>query len=280
MSLKWIIEHFHDDNRFDRLGKAAINQGIDCKIINTNEQSLDMRKMDHIHPLDTVLIQSSFQFRKEVLDFNKNVPTFKIGLPITEENYKCTNYYKYFGNYLFNSEYVIMTVSETCRQIDFLEKILGEKETGRIFIRPDSGMKSFSGMVFINRNPYFTQDWGYVKHNTSEDDLVIISSPKKILSEWRFVVIDGKVVTGSIYKMDYDVSLEPADPISDKHMFDFAQKMADKYQPNIAFTIDLAIGIKGEIGLLELNSFSCAGLYACDMDKIVEAVKKVYLTKI
>ena len=58
-------------------------------------------------------------------------------------------------------------------------------------------------------------------------------------------------------------------------MYDFAQKMADIYQPDFAYTLDLVIDVKGNVKLLELNSFSCAGLYACDMEKIVKSVSNM-----
>ena len=270
--LKWIIEDFSPDNGFDKLAKEVIKQGMDCELVNTNEYPIKMN-LDRFSKEDEVLIQSSFQFADEILSHKD----FKIGRFLTKNNYLCTKYYKYFGNYLFNSEYVIMTVKETERNIDFLESIVGEKESGRIFIRPDSGLKPFSGMVFINRSPYFEQDWSYVRTNMKDDDLLIISSPKKILSEWRFVVIEGEVITGSLYKLDYNVDFQQANSIKDKYLFDFAQKIANIYQPDPAFTLDIAVDIKGNLKLLELNSFSHAGLYVCDMEKVVSKISKLVI---
>jgi len=271
-NVKWIIEDLSDTG-FDELAKEVINQGMDCELVNTNEYPIKLDIDRFSTKDDCVLIQSSFQFAEGILHHK----SFKPGIFLTPNNYKCTKYYKHFGDYLFNNEYVIMTVKETERNIDFLESKIGEKESGRIFIRPDSGLKPFSGMVFLNRQPYFEHDWSYVKINTNEDDLLIISSPKSILSEWRFVVVNGEVITGSLYKLDYDVCLEYADPDKDKHLYQFAQKMADIYQPDPAFTIDLVVDVKGNLKILEINSFSCAGLYACDKKIIVDRVSKLAL---
>jgi hypothetical protein len=263
--INWIIEDFNSDNGWGRLGEELKKQGMDYEIINSNEYPIKMN-IDRFCGKKNVFIQSSFQFAEELRG------KFNPGVILTPDNYKCTKYYKYFGDYLFNNEYIIMTVKETENKIDFLERIIGEKETGRIFIRPDSGLKPFSAMVFINRDPYFRDDWSYVKNNIGEDELLIISSPKTLFSEWRFVVIDGKVVTGSLYKLDYNVEFEVATVEKNKELFEFAQKMADIYQPDIAFTLDLAIDDARDIKLLEINSFSCAGLYGCDMEKIINSI--------
>jgi len=265
--LNWIIEDFSPDNNWHKLYKEVIKQGMECELVNTNKMNID-RFINN----GNVIIQSSFQFAEKINKYHK----FNPGVILTPKNYNCTKYYKYFNDYLFNDEYVIMTVKETENKIDFLEKILGERESGRIFIRPDSGLKPFSAMVFINRDPYFRNDWSYVKNNMKEDELLIISSPKTLLSEWRFVVVEGKVITGCVYKLDYDIYFELADIKKNKNMYDFAQKMANIYQPDLAYTLDLVIDIKGNIKLLELNSFSCAGLYACDMEKIVTSIYKIY----
>lgn len=267
MRTKWLIENFHEDNGYLLLANEVIKQGMDCQIVNTNEYPLKIN-LEKYSIDDCVIIQSSFQFADGILRYKDLSPCRFF----TPENYKCTNYYKYFGDSLFNNEYVIMTRAEVKRKIDFLERILGEKESGRIFIRPDSGMKSFTGMVFINRKEYFDNDWGFVENSTDPNDLLIISSPKTIVEEYRFVIINGYVVTGSLYKRDYDTVFETLNNETHIDLFTFAQDMAELYQPDITYTLDIVKTCSGELKLLEINSFSHAGLYKCDMSKIVKEV--------
>lgn len=268
MNVKWIVEDFNEDTGFDSLAKEIMNQGMDCQIINTKDNiKVDLGRYSKD---DCIMVQSSFEFADGISKVKDFLP-FRF---FTPKNYKCTSYYKYYGDFLFNSDYVLMTRSEVKRNIDFLVRILGEKETGRIFIRPDSGMKSFTGMVFINRKDLFEYDWNMVEYNTFDNDILVISSPKKIANEYRFVVVNGVVITGSLYRSDYDTVFQTINE-DDFELFNFAQKMANLYQPDLTYTLDIVRTENNDYKLIEINSFSHAGLYKCDMAKIVKEVSKL-----
>ena len=56
----------------------------------------------------------------------------------------------------------------------------------------------------------------------------------------------------------------------------YAEEVAQVFEPEICFVVDIATIKSGtELKLLELNSFSCSGIYSCDTDKIVESVNRV-----
>jgi len=275
-TINWIIEDFSPDNGYDKLAAEAIRQGIDCDVYNTNDPSVEFDRGKYLvfggKPIYT-LVQSSFQFVEQ----NGLSGFYPYNQMFTPDNYLCTNYYKFFTKYLLNDKYVIMTVSETARNIDFLESILGEKESGRIFIRPNSGLKPITGAVFINRHPHFMIDWGYVKHSMREDDLLIIAPPKQIKTEWRVVVIDGKPITASKYRTGGFIDYELVDFKKNLRLFIFAEKMISLYTPDVTYTMDIAEDERGDYKLLELNSFPHAGLYQCDMSKIVTAIKELVI---
>jgi hypothetical protein len=48
-----------------------------------------------------------------------------------------------------------------------------------------------------------------------------------------------------------------------------------EYYPDRIFCVDICEDGDGEFWLLELNSFSSCGLYACDKDKIVKRVSEI-----
>ncbi len=61
----------------------------------------------------------------------------------------------------------------------------------------------------------------------------------------------------------------------DDGAFELASEIAKKFQPDLVFTIDICkYGefFPHEYQLLEINSFSCAGLYKCDTDKIAKHI--------
>ena len=106
-----------------------------------------------------------------------------------------------------------------------------------------------------------------------QNELVVVSSPKKILKEWRFVIAAGKVVTGCLYqdedKQVYRAEYDPA-------AFELASKIgAQGYQPDPAWIIDICKTSEGEYKMLEIGGFSFSNLYACDLRKVVREVSKV-----
>jgi len=53
-----------------------------------------------------------------------------------------------------------------------------------------------------------------------------------------------------------------------------AQEVAQHYNPNTAWIIDICQTKAGEYKLMEVGCFSCCGLYKCNRDIIVAAVSK------
>jgi hypothetical protein len=272
-NLTWIIENFDQSTGYIELSEEVIRQGYNCELVTLD----DVKDIDNklsLLPAEydgAILVQASFEFSDKVL----NKYSYRPARFLNIENYEYNKYAPYFSDYLFNSDYSLSTVNFVEFGIDSLVNLIGEKESGRVFIRPNTGRKSFTGMVFINKDPYFEYDWSHVKKNTQPTDLVIVSSPKAVKFEYRFVVVDGEVITGSLYRLDYDTEFKVVP--KNVELFKFAQRMADRYQPDRVYTLDVVIDSEGTMKLLEINSFSCAGLYACDMEIIADRVSKVAL---
>lgn len=141
------------------------------------------------------------------------------------------------------------------------------------FIRPCEDTKSFSGLV------YEWEDFAKWQQQVIETDndlatlkpetMVMYSSPKTIYREYRFFVVDGRIVTGSQYKLGNRVI---HDTNIDQDIIDFAQRMIDRWQPARAFVIDIALTPDG-CKVIEINNFNSAGFYASDVGKIVDAVE-------
>lgn len=105
-----------------------------------------------------------------------------------------------------------------------------------------------------------------------KDKFLIISEKKTILAEYRFFVIDGKVVTGSLYKIRGQLITSDA---IDKEALLFAQEMVDLWTPSQAFVIDIALTDKGP-KIIEVNNISSAGLYKSDVSKIVTEMELLF----
>jgi ATP-grasp domain, R2K clade family 3 len=97
---------------------------------------------------------------------------------------------------MLNQDSEIMKVSET--KVWASDK----PEDDVYFIRPIEDLKSFNGTVATIKE---IKNWmGSVDSgNFSFDEscVVSIATPKNILAEWRWFVVDGKVVDGSLYRI-------------------------------------------------------------------------------
>lgn len=145
------------------------------------------------------------------------------------------------------------------------------------FIRPAEDRKIFAGQI-VNKEEFDT--WvtntlnahkdGYT--TLTPDTEVVVSPVKEIHSEWRFFIVDGKIITGSLYKRYGVLYQQPL--IHDDEVLPYTQKMVDKWQPDRAFVIDIALTGEG-YKVIEYNCMNSCGFYKCNVGKIVDAINNM-----
>lgn len=148
----------------------------------------------------------------------------------------------------------------------------------KFFARPLEDTKSFSGTIFEKENfNYWKESILKVNEKLSlhEDTEIIIAPLKNIQQECRFFVIDGKIVTGSMYKLRDNVLYSE---VHDTDIINFAQKMIDKWQPNQAFCLDIARTDEG-FKIIEVNNINSSGFYASDLSKIIFALENLKIER-
>lgn len=137
------------------------------------------------------------------------------------------------------------------------------------FIRPTEDLKTFSGTLTTGGeiSRWMTSiDSGNFQF--TEDTMVAISQPKIILAEWRWFVVGGKIVDGSMYHHNGVLFIQhETDPSVRKE----AQVMADKWLPHETVVMDLALTTTG-LKVIEFNCLNGSGFYKHDISKIVTAV--------
>lgn len=181
--------------------------------------------------------------------------------------FKCSEYYPYLAKYLCAKRWAITTLQQIAdATIDECKE--------EIFIRPNSGDKIFTGQICKTKKDYEE----IRKLLKNPDELIVSAEVVDIKREWRLVVVDKKIVSGQIY-CDLTTNLDYA--IMPPEVRELGEKIiAEGYEPDKCWTIDIAqINDDKEVkyGLIEINSFSCAGLYGNveDIKNIVEAVKNL-----
>jgi hypothetical protein len=108
------------------------------------------------------------------------------------------------------------------------------------------------------------------------ENLVVVSSPKNIINEWRLVISQGEIIAASQYRDKFGKKYISG---ADDKVLDYAKNVLIEtcFEPDPVWVLDICEKEDGSLKIVEIGIFSCAGLYACDMSKIVENVSSVAL---
>jgi hypothetical protein len=181
---------------------------------------------------------------------------------LLNDNHDYEVYSKYYKDNLLNYDSDIVTLTS---KIDW-------KENEVKFIRPTLDTKAFTGAVFteVEFNDMIDNYLHNYKSNAfNEDTKIQVSSPKLIMKEIRFWVVDGKIITGSQYRLGNKFLL---DDNIEQDAIDYAQSMVDIFQLAEAFIIDVCLTLKGW-KIVECGNMNCAGFYKSDIQKMLMAVE-------
>lgn len=217
---------------------------------------------------DCVVFYGSLNLAKLIRKWTKWIPGVYCNLP----NYNCSNYYTYFGKWHLAEKYCILPYGDLIRQKEFIFDTFGDSDT--VFLRPNSGDKIFTGQTVAIED--FEKEVELLgTYSAFNDTLCIISPPVNLVAEWRFIVVEKNIVAGSQYHDARSLNLNSEYP---KEAFDLAQEIANSgYQPDHCWTLDICKTKSGDFRLLEIGSFSCAGIYLCDKKSIVKHVSEIAL---
>lgn len=183
---------------------------------------------------------------------------------LMNENHDYRVYSKYYKDNLLNYDSKIQRFDDDIVTNDIF------------FARPCLDSKTFTGMVFdIYQWNEFKENHFKCGHVTSltKDTEIQISSVKHINKEFRFWIVDGKVVTGSLYRLN---NWTHYDSVVDDGALEFCKEMVNIYQLADAFVMDICeIEIDGQLQykIIECGCINSAGFYKADMFKILQAIE-------
>jgi hypothetical protein len=141
------------------------------------------------------------------------------------------------------------------------------------FTRPSKDLKEYTGMVdsagdlfaWLKDRLECASSGSY---QLQPDTMIVLSEPKNIDAEYRWFVVGGKVITGSMYRNNGQLfSQEQLDP----DVIAEAQSFADKWLPDQCVVMDLALTDYG-MKVIEFNCINSSGFYACNVKKIFDAL--------
>jgi len=274
--VNWVIDKYLFDEYEDRLATAIKNSGSNVYFYDDMCGKIFKEYITNkFTDKDIVVFHGSLQHGVQL----SHLPIYP-GTFMTIENYECYKYYGYYGNLLLNEDYMMMGLNDVLRNKEKIFSYFDQyrHQHNKIFIRPSDGFKSFAGQLLSYEN--FEQEFNVLIQSyggIDMDSIVLISGLQNILEEYRFVIIDGKVISGTTYFDSENVgTLNPHyDKIcKDEKAIQFANSVVQYYQPDKAFTIDVC-KVGDEYKLLEIGSFNCASMYGNDYDAIVKATNEL-----
>ena len=152
-----------------------------------------------------------------------------------------------------------------------IDEIIPPSE-GKFFTRPVEDTKSIEGRIL---NAAKFNEWRErvlkIKGFTTipPETMLQIAPLKEIWSEYRCLIVGGRYITGSRYKTGEVVAYSPeVGPM----IIEFANACAASWNPRAAYALDIAHTPDG-LKIIETNSISSAGFYACNLDHFIEAVE-------
>jgi hypothetical protein len=269
MKVKWIIENFTDSEDYRDLISAIKELGHYCFVIGRhNHFDFNPSGFDEN---DCVIVQGSIQMTKNIRD---RLPLGCFPIAYNDwNNYLCSVYYPHFKQFLFNDFNEFTTLKNLKENKFYFYEKFGREAL--IFVRPDSGEKTFQSQLLDLQD--FDKFWeNGIQSSATDDDIIIVSTPKKINGEFRLVCSKyngGEIVAASTYQYQGKSTLIPSVPPQATEKCKEILKVG--WYPDSVFCVDIFQDADGNCWLGELTSFSSAGLYATNKKKVVEKVSEI-----
>lgn len=256
----WIIRNGFDDGGYINMIESIIKLGYTHELVDYIPFSEEY-DLSHIDLNNTVVYGG-----QGLLNYAKRMGYKGV---FFNDNFDVLSWQNHWGNELLNYDSIVSTIEKMNPTID------------RFFIRPLHDNKKFSGqlMDLEEFNGWKAKVMGLDPNDFSTIDRtteIVISTVKKIIAEYRTIVVNGKFVTGSEYKRGDKVCYHHFVP---EYVIDYVNKMSSIWCPDTAFCLDIAEVYQDNeyvCKIIEVNCVNGIGLYLCDTDKYVHSLSECF----
>lgn len=181
-----------------------------------------------------------------------------------------------YDEYLNHPDMLNSNVITVREAIDFLRT---QDDDKLWFTRPSYDLKQYSGTVLSSKEiaEWFEDAVKYDSSNTyamEYDTRVVLCEPVNIYAEWRYFIVNRKIVSGSMYRFKGQMHHER---VLEVDVLNEAQEIADKWLPHDNCVMDLAlVGEFNNPKVIEFNCINSSGFYDNDVAKIIDALWEYY----
>jgi hypothetical protein len=187
--------------------------------------------------------------------------------------FRCSNYYPRLGPWLLNgADYALYPFGDLARLLPHLLVRWGGQG---VFLRPDSGLKPFDGLL-VEPHLWEADLANVAGCGVAADELVLVAPPVNILAEWRLVAAGRPgttqtVVAASRYRENGRLAPCGAVPEDVVEYGDRVLAGLAGWAPAPVWCLDVCLKANGTLRVVETTSVLAAGLYACDLRAVVRA---------
>lgn len=275
MKIKWIIDEHILRNPHPgtpNVAEACTSLGIECLVSNPNDVKaqtsavLEFLEEAHESQYKTPCFIFAYGSHSFVTKLEA-LKQYRIATYHRCDNLKLSTTIAHWGCDMLNAQCDISPFGWFSKQSPHLYNY-------PLFLRPNDVTKEFAGFIIPSADK-FEDEMSSLKQiqKVRPETLVISNQAKTLKGEFRFVIVDRKIVTQSEYR--WDNKLDIRTDVPDQCM-QLAKKITKHpWQPDTAYILDIALldgHTKQYASIIETNALSCSGLYACDTVVFVKAV--------
>lgn len=263
-NIRWIIQNnLIAENDLKEVQRACTEMGIEFTEVMVLPFSGELPKFSVDDNIENIYYGATSFINNVYHQFNKPK-----GIFFDEDKFSMENYLNIWGEHMLSSEAKITTFKEFWKE-DHLDESLW-------FVRPDGDNKIFDGDVrsFGTIKTLIENSTKTDNLDFSEDTKIVVGPPYNIEKEWRNYIVDGKVVTSSLYRKNFRLNKNRYD--APEEMIKFVEDRCKEYMPHKIFAMDIAL-CGGDYYIIECGCLNSVGLYHSDIYKIVKSVSEYVL---
>lgn len=167
---------------------------------------------------------------------------------------------------IFLPYHLALTMSEELK--DYLTG-----EDNKIFIRPDSGNKLFTGFSIENNSEFKKNIETTLLVNRQEPSTLCLVAPHKNIqsTEWRFWISERQIIAHTPYSWEEEPTLRDAPEL----ILEEVEKLIKMpWQPDYTYVADFCLDKENMAYLIEINATSTSGIYQANLQNLISGLRK------
>ena len=265
MNVTWVIESRVQGLDAEAIAIEVARQGMEHFIVRpqfSSDYPNDLVGGENI-PIDAAVVFNG------TLDLYRQLDETRNWSPLGWCDFKqlsCSSFCNHFSQYMLNQEFRILTIADAIAQESDVYRQMNVDH--KIFVRPNSVDKLFTGQLID-----ITDFEDFLKSKTDDYNReIFVSKPCPIEQEWRLFISNDRIVDGCQYYLNdqFDFQSGYSDGVSE-----FVSEVLTNcsWRPHPLFVMDICKS-NGNLWIVELNSYNCAGLLKCDIAEFVRAASE------